>query len=84
MLGIGDKDPTGERVKQNVDKLISLWKQANERNSTGFGNLVKDDGAILTVRDQLLAICDVFELDSFMSNRRTCHQKARGRSSNCC
>ena len=66
------RTPTGERVKQNVDKLISLWKQATEkRNSTAFGNFVKDDGATLTTQDQLLAICDVFfELDPIMSNRR--------------
>jgi hypothetical protein len=59
-------------VKQNIDKLISLWKQGNEkRNSAVFGDLVKNDGTIVTTRDQLLVICDVFfEMDPFMSNRR--------------
>jgi len=44
ILGIGDKDPTGGKVKQNVDEIVSTWKQANgKRNSNGFGHLVKDD-----------------------------------------
>jgi hypothetical protein len=59
-------------VKQNIDKLISLWKQGNEkRSSTGFGDLVKNDGTIVTTRDQLLAVCGVFlGVDPFISNRR--------------
>ena len=69
ILGVGGGGPISERAKQNVDKLICLWKQ--KCNSTGFGNLLKNDRTILTIQDQLLTICDAFfELDPIMSNRR--------------
>ena len=36
-LGIASKDPSGERVQQNMDKITSAWKAVNcLRNSTGF------------------------------------------------
>jgi hypothetical protein len=61
-------------VKQNVGKLISLWKQVNEkRNLTGFGDVVKDDGTTVTTQDQLLAIYDVFfELVFYIGVMKDC------------
>jgi len=47
-LGIAGKDPTGEKVKQNTDKLVSARKAANDqRHDTGFGD-IEQDGQIIT------------------------------------
>jgi hypothetical protein len=71
-LGISN-DVTGEKVKQNVDKLVSSWKNANEkRNSTGFGDYLDAEGNTITWRDQLLQLCELyFELEPILSNQRT-------------
>jgi len=48
-LEIGYRDLTDEKVKQGVDKLISTWQSAHKkRMSTGFGDLVDEDGDTIT------------------------------------
>jgi len=45
-----DKDPTGEKAKQNTDKLVSAWKAANDqRYDTGFGDIEQDSQIITSI-----------------------------------